>query len=278
MSHSPPPAVAPFDASEAKTHQNAWAEYLGLPVEKEVELPGAGKMVFMLIPPGEFMMGSTEEEQAKFLKESESLDNVTYHKRILAEDPQHFTRITQPFYLEHLSNWFAGSASWRTAFLLEKYVLHGHTVEQTALGKFEVTQIQWQSMMENNPAEHSKDETGPVDSVSWNDVQEFLTKMNTGVPNKTYQFVLPTEAQWELACRAGTTSYWHSGNREPELHDSGWSHVNSRGKTHPVGQLAANPFGLYDIHGNVFEWCSDWYVEETYSTSPVDDPTGPPNG
>ncbi len=80
MSHSPPPAVAPFDASEAKTYQNAWAEYLGLPVEKEVELPGAGKMVFMLIPPGEFMMGSTEEEQAKFLKESESLDNVTYHK------------------------------------------------------------------------------------------------------------------------------------------------------------------------------------------------------
>ncbi len=102
--------------------------------------------------------------------------------------------------------------------------------------------------------------------------------MNTGVPNKTYQFVLPTEAQWELACRAGTTSYWHSGNRESELHDSGWSHVNSRGKTHPVGQLAANPFGLYDIHGNVFEWCSDWYAEETYSTSPVDDPTGPQTG
>uniref|UniRef100_UPI003AA8928F SUMF1/EgtB/PvdO family nonheme iron enzyme n=1 Tax=Thalassoglobus sp. TaxID=2795869 RepID=UPI003AA8928F len=241
---SPPPAIAPFDAAAAKAHQKAWADYLGLPVEKEVELPGGEKMVFMLIPPGEFLMGSTKDDQAIFQKESKSLELNSYYTRIFAENPQHLTRITQPFYL----------------------------------GKFEVTQIQWQSVMENNPGRYWQDESDPVHSVSWDDVQEFLTKVSAGTANETYQFVLPTEAQWELACRAGTTSYWHSGNRESDLHGTAWSQENSERKTHPVGQLAPNPFGLYDIHGNVFEWCSDWYAEETYSNSPVDDPSGSHTG
>ncbi|MCA9089974.1 MAG: SUMF1/EgtB/PvdO family nonheme iron enzyme [Planctomycetaceae bacterium] len=241
---APPPAVAPFDASQAKAHQQAWADYLGMPVEKEVELPGGGKMTFMLIPPGEFMMGSSEDERADFLAETETDPNPAFYDRILTEGPQHSTRITRAFYL----------------------------------GKLEVTQAQWQTVMGNNPSKDQRDPAKPVEQVSWDDVQRFLAKLSEESSTTKHKFMLPTEAQWELACRAGTTTPWHSGKSEDELKRVAWVGTNSKGMVHQVGQLASNGFGLHDMHGNVFEWCSDWHAEYSYTDAPVEDPTGVETG
>ncbi len=89
------------------------------------------------------------------------------------------------------------------------------------------------------------------------------------------RFALPTEAQWEYACRAGAMSSWQWGNRDDNLGQYGWVESNSGGTTHAVGRLRSNGFGLYDMHGNVAEWCEDWFAGDYYAEAPVNDPTGP---
>ncbi|MCS7079072.1 MAG: formylglycine-generating enzyme family protein [Chloracidobacterium sp.] len=138
------------------------------------------------------------------------------------------------------------------------------------LGKYEVTQAQWKQIMGSNPSKFVGDDL-PVDSVSWKDVQAFIQRLNdAGDP---FFYRLPTEAEWEYACRAGTT-----GKYAGELGASAWYFDNAGGKTHPVGKKAPNAFGLHDMHGNVREWCQDWYDDLYYKKTPVDDPTGPTNG
>ncbi len=137
------------------------------------------------------------------------------------------------------------------------------------LGKYEVTQGQWKAVMGNNPSHFSGcDDNCPVENVSWEDAQEFIKRLN-GKGEGTYR--LPTEAEWEYACRSGTTGAY-SGS----LDEMGWYDKNSGDKTHPVGQKKANAFGLYDMHGNVWEWTADWY--ESYSSGSVTDPTGASSG
>jgi formylglycine-generating enzyme required for sulfatase activity len=189
-----------------------------------VDLGGGVKMEMVLIPAGEFMMGSPEKEQGRWANEG----------------LQHKVKITKPFYL----------------------------------GKCEVTQAQWQRGMGNNPSFFKGTDKLPVENVSWNDCQEFVKKvsaMGQGVCR------LPTEAEWEYACRAGTTTRFYSGDDDGSLDRIAWYRDNSGDKTHEVGGKAANAFGLYDMSGNVWEWCSDWYAD-SYANAQEKDPTGPGTG
>ncbi len=140
------------------------------------------------------------------------------------------------------------------------------------LGKYEVTQAQWQAIMRVNPALYLGPNR-PVENVSWDDVQTFLQRANTsaiGLP-AGYTYALPTEAQWEYACRAGTT-----GDYAGPLDELGWFSGNSETRTHSVGLKRPNAWGLYDMHGNVREWCHDWFGD--YSSAAAVDPRGATSG
>jgi formylglycine-generating enzyme required for sulfatase activity len=135
----------------------------------------------------------------------------------------------------------------------------------------EVTQGQWEAVMGSNPSyfKNCGDEC-PVEQVSWNDIQEFIKKLNRKEGTDRYR--LPTEAEGEYACRAGTTTAYSFGDDSGDLREYAWFGNNSERKTHPVGQLKPNDRGLYDMHGNVWEWCRDWYGD--YPSGSVSDPTG----
>jgi formylglycine-generating enzyme required for sulfatase activity len=141
------------------------------------------------------------------------------------------------------------------------------------LGKYPVTQAQWEVVMGDNPSDFKGDPIRPVAYVSWNDVQAFIQKLNEREGGRDYR--LPTEAQWEYACCAGTeTPRYHA-----DIDAIAWYRNNSNLQTHPVGQKLPNAWGLYDMLGNVWEWCLDWYDDESYyQHSPTHDPQGPAEG
>jgi formylglycine-generating enzyme required for sulfatase activity/serine/threonine protein kinase len=235
-------AVASFDAGQAQEHQEKWAAHLGVPVEYTNSIG----MKFRLIPPGEFLMGSPDTERQTALEEvSDHEDKIAKQtaRKIPNEGPQHSVKISRPFYL----------------------------------GKYEVTQEQWQDVMGNEPSQF-KDRTNPVETVNWGDVQSFLAKLNDQFAIDGMKFVLPTEAQWEYACRAGTATAYCFGDDAAGLGKYGWYQENSGGNPHPVGEKSPNAWGLHDMHGNVWEWCSDRYGPGYYGQSPPADPTGPSTG
>jgi formylglycine-generating enzyme required for sulfatase activity len=114
-----------------------------------------------------------------------------------------------------------------------------------------------------------------VENVSWEDVQEFIKKLPA---KEGVKYRLPTEAEWEYACRAGSTTRFCFGDDDSKLVEYAWYSNNSDRKTHDVGKKKANSWGLYDMHGNVWEWCQDWYGADYYKNSPAGDPQGPKNG
>ena len=114
----------------------------------------------------------------------------------------------------------------------------------------------------------------PVETVSWDDCQEFLAKLGARFAAGKGRFALPTEAQWECACRAGSSSRYSFGEDGRSLGDYACYRDNSGGSTHPVGRKKPNAWGLYDMHGNVWEWCQDWYYEDFYVRWPTSDPKG----
>ncbi len=259
----PPPAIAPFNAEQARKHQEAWAKYLKLPAEQTNSIG----MKFVLIPPGEFTMGSRAaeiEDALKFVGEHKH-----WHECIKSEAPQHKVILTQPTYL----------------------------------GVHEVTQGQYEKVMGKNPSWFAatgpgKDQvagmdtsTHPVETVSWNDAAEFCAKLSQQEQLKPFYFRsgetvtmldgsgyrLPTEAEWEFACRAGTTTKYWTGDRDEDLPQGGWCGMNSGSRTHAVGELKANPFGLFDIHGNIWEWVHDGW-EPTYDRQFQEKPAFNPNG
>lgn len=141
------------------------------------------------------------------------------------------------------------------------------------MGKYEVNQEQWIEIMGENPSEF-KNSQNPVDTVSWQDCILFTKELSKLTQNNIN---LPTEAQWEYACRAETTTKWFFGADEEEAGEYGWIDLNSEGMTHPVGLKMPNNWGLYDMYGNVQEWCLDWY-ENPYSQTDEKNPEGPKKG
>ncbi len=207
-----------------------------------VELPAGETMEFVRIEPGEFVMGSSVGEDGRFPDEG----------------PQTRVRITRPFWL----------------------------------GKTPVTQAQWQAVMGSSLAAlrdrensnwplHGTGPTHPVYYVSWDEAIAFCRTLtererSAGRLPEGYSFTLPTEAQWEYAARAGSEGRWSFGDRESELDRYSWNSRNSGGRTHPVGQKAPNAWGLYDIHGNIWEWTRSWYGP--YPGGSVIDYEGAPSG
>jgi formylglycine-generating enzyme required for sulfatase activity len=155
------------------------------------------------------------------------------------EKPQYRVRITKPFYF----------------------------------GVYEVTQAQYEQVVGINPSVF-KGESRPVESVSLDDAEWFCQRLERLPEERSAGRIyrLPWEAEWEYACRAGTTSEYSFGDSEGDLGNYAWYDENSNRVTHPVGQKRPNPWGLYDMHGNVWEWCQDWYRD--YVAHAVDDPRG----
>ncbi len=148
------------------------------------------------------------------------------------------------------------------------------------IGKYPLTQSQWQAIMGENPSK-DKGENRPVEWVSWSDAQDFIIKLNeqTG-----WQFRLPTEAEWEYAARGGKYSQGYIYSGSDKLKQVGWYAENSNDETHEAGLLLANELGIYDMSGNVWEWCVDWYrygegyYEDCQKQGLVENPHGPDNG
>ncbi len=228
----PPLASAPFDAARAKEAQVAWANYLGRAVEEEVGLGGGVKLTVVLIPPGTFRMGAPDGERDAYAKER----------------PPHTVTINTPFYL----------------------------------GKYEVSQAQYKVVAGENPSRFRSSPDGdtdllPVESVTWEEAQRFCEKLTVRHRERggTGRFGLPTEAEWEYACRSGTTTPFYFGqeaNGRQANCDGSHPYGTGRGgpfiqRTCRVGQYAANAWGLYDMHGNVWEWCADDWTPDHVGAS-----------
>ena len=166
---------------------------------------------------------------------------------------------------------FEGDLKWYAA----EHPRHTVTISKGFwIGRCEVAQAQWVAVMGDNPSKQKGNDL-PVGGISWEDCQGFIQKLNA-LGQGTFR--LPAEAEWEYACRAGTATEFCYGDSKAQLSKYGWHFRNSGYKLHPVGQKEPNAWGLYDMHGNAWEWCQDWYDAEYYQGSPEIDPQGPETG
>jgi len=153
--------------------------------------------------------------------------------------------------------------------------VHEVCVDDFYIGKYEVTQGQWKSIMGSNPSPALNcGDNCPVNNVSWNDAQDFISRLNKRSGGSSYR--LPTEAEFEYAERSGGKGYRYSGGNDVD--SVAWYDANSEAVLHPVGAKAPNGLGIYDMSGNAWEWTNDWYQEDYYSHSPRNNPTGPSSG
>jgi formylglycine-generating enzyme required for sulfatase activity len=246
------PAMPPVvEAHRPTTRPSVAARSCPVPGQNaEVELPGGVKMDLVWIRPGEFVMGSPERiTKGWFLGIGQQIVQEGEEGRYGDEGPQTRVRLTRGFWL----------------------------------GKYPVMQGQWRALMENNPS-HFTDSglNAPVEGVSWDEAMEFarhLTEQErrAGRLPEGYVYTLPSEAQWEYACRAGTTTRFNLGDSESDLHRAGWFDGNSGDRTYAVGQKTPNAWGLYDMHGNVWEWTRS-YWQGNHPGGSVVDYEGPSSG
>ena len=255
----PPLAIAPFTLEEAKQHQQAWADYLGVPVEFENSIG----MKMVLIPPGEFMMGVDDEERRKLVGQSmKGLRN--------SEGPQHKVTLTAPFYLGAYEVTVGEFAEFVEATKHETNAeRNGGTGPYGGESLVRRPEFVWHS-----PG-FSQQARNPVVQVSLDDARAFCLWLSD---NEGRRYKIPTEAQWEYACRAGSESAWPFGDDKSELERYAWYGEDDEAPTHPVGEKLPNGFGLFDMLGNVLEWTNDWYAEDYYARSPELNPTGPTDG
>jgi formylglycine-generating enzyme required for sulfatase activity len=217
---------------------------------------------FVMIPAGSFMMGS---EISAFEMARRHGGKEQWYE---AEHPQHRVRITKPFYMQTCE---ITVGQWRLFIESTGY----KTEVETRGGAVRWTGQEWKKdpgYFWDNPG-FQQAGSHPVTCVSWNDAQAFITWLNSK-GGKEYR--LPTEAEWEYACRAGSSGTFFFGDDTAKLDAYGWFWDNADNRTHPVGAKRPNNWGLYDMHGNVWEWCQDWYGP--YSTGQKIDPPGPPMG
>ena len=166
---------------------------------------------------------------------------------------------------------------------MDERPVHNVLIDSFYMGEYEITQKEWYEVMETKPWENLKyaksGDKYPVVNVSWYDVKDFIEKLNN-LTRKNFR--LPTEAEWEYACRAGSSSKFFHGSLKYGLSNFAWYYDNAFKKDemygHEKGKKAPNKWGLYDMLGNVYEWCSDWYGNDYYNKSPVNNPKGPRYG
>ncbi len=277
-------------AEQARARQAAWAEQSGRPVE----LTNSIGMAFRLIPPGEFVMGASPAER-RWAKARVDAEQRRYAWQIYniidSAAPQHRVRITQPFYLAAHEVTVGAFKLFIEDTAYKTDAERDPELRRTSVDAQAATADRGPKRIWRNPTFPQVDDH-PVVYVSWNDAMAFCNWLS-GREGREYR--LPTEAEWEYACRAGAGTMYHHGNTPHNLvlvanvADQTYREAFP-GRTHaiaawdgfvytaPVGCFVPNGFGLYDMHGNVAEWCMDWYDDQYYANSPIDDPPGPRTG
>ncbi len=284
---SPKPLVAPFDTKQAQAGQAAWAKHLGT----KIETINSVRMRLTLIPPGEFLMGSTPEQNAVGREMGE--DDKMYSVRLPHEMPQHRVTLTQPLLM---GSYEVTVGQFRKFAEASKYVTEAeHYGFGNSGDKVLVEKVKEADKGKNwkSPGYTTTDDT-PVTQITWNDAAAYCAWLSELEQRRAWYrpdgkggwlvaahadgYRLPTEAEWEYACRAGTTTQHSFGDDKSQLEQHGWFKNNAGGKAQPVALKRPNPFGLFDMHGNAAEWCQDWYDGKWYEKSSPSDPSGPSSG
>lgn len=270
----PPLALAPFHAKQAAAHQERWAAYLGEPVV----MTNSIGMKLILIPPGEFDMGSSPEEIARTSEEAKkNHEQPWFFDRLRTESPRHRVKISRPYYL---GVYFVTQAEYERVMGVNPSAFCAKPMDAAAF-KPPLSQEVVKARPGDAKLVAGRDTSRhPVDTVSWSDATEFCRRLSALPQERGAKRVyrLPTEAEWEYACRAGTTTRWWCGDDEAILQECAWYRKNAGSVTHPVGEKRGSPWGLFDMHGQLWHLCMDSYNEKYYGQSPELDPTGPQGG
>ncbi len=290
---APPSAVAPFDSRQAKAHQTAWAEHLATTVEQQNSL----QMTLVLIPPGEFLMGSSPEQVELALRWLTTIPRVAPGEadRIRNEEqPQHRVVLTRPIRMGQTE---VTIGQFRRFVRAANYVTETERCGGGNSSKPNETEPTKRTALWHSPGYGVTDDS-PVTQITWNDMIAFCSWLSDHEGRErclkqndqgVWELVagangyrLPSEAEWEYACRAGTTTHYSFGDAVPVLDEHAWfNRTAEQGRAIGARRVASkrpNPFGLYDMHGNVWERCQDFHDPAWYGKSPLQDPTGPAMG
>jgi formylglycine-generating enzyme required for sulfatase activity len=256
---------------EAQQVQRQWGDDLGLPVEE----PNSLGMPLVLIPPGMFQMGSRPDEIAWAVEHGEK--NQENQDRVASEAPRHPVTISRPFYL---AKYLVTQAEFEKVMGVNPSAFTTKPMDSAAFPK-PLPESEVKIRHEDTNKVAGKDTSRhPVETVMWPEAMEFCRRLSALPAERAARRVyrLPSEAEWEYACRAGTMTRWYSGDDPAGLADVAWFMDNSGGITHPVGEKKPNAWGLCDMYGNVRQWCADRFGADYYKQSVTSDPAGPPTG